>query len=255
MTDNIMAGNIIVFLGPTLSVSKAQDILEAEYHPPAAQGDIYRAALRHPQAILLIDGYFGDVPAVTHKEILWALSQGIHVFGSSSMGALRATELHSFGMVGVGEVFAAFRDGELEDDDEVAISHGPAALNYPNLSESMVNIRWSLSLAKAEGIISRRSHDDLIALAKQQYYADRSYVSLLRNAQESGFDHLELKRLGAWLSDHKVDQKQQDAVALLKLLNDAKKWPQLTSSIKFSFEHTLTWDQLRHEALKDRSKS
>ena len=79
--------------------------------PPAAQGDVYRAALSRPVAIGLVDGYFERVPAVWHKEILWALSQGIHVFGSASMGALRAAELAPFGMVGVGAIFEAYRDG------------------------------------------------------------------------------------------------------------------------------------------------
>ena len=46
------------------------------------------------------------------------------------MGALRAAELHVFGMVGVGRVFELFRDGLLEDDDEVAVAHGPADSGY-----------------------------------------------------------------------------------------------------------------------------
>jgi hypothetical protein len=53
-----------------------------------AQGDVYRAALRAPRAIGIIDGYFERMPSVWHKEILWAMSRGIHVFGSASMGAL-----------------------------------------------------------------------------------------------------------------------------------------------------------------------
>jgi hypothetical protein len=40
------------------------------------------------------------------------------------MGALRAAELHTFGMVGVGRVFEGYRDGVYEDDDEVAVVHG-----------------------------------------------------------------------------------------------------------------------------------
>ena len=55
------------------------------------------------------------------------------------MGALRAAELHAFGMRGVGRIFEAFRDGELEDDDEVAVVHGPAepgTFRSPN--------RWSI---------------------------------------------------------------------------------------------------------------
>ena len=63
--------------------------------PPAARGDLYRAALAGPQVIGLIDGYFDGVPAVAHKEILWALDQGIRVLGAASMGALRAAELRA----------------------------------------------------------------------------------------------------------------------------------------------------------------
>ena len=55
-----------------------------------------------PRAIGIIDGVFLDVASVWHREILWALSQGVHVFGAASMGALRAAELDGFGMRGVG---------------------------------------------------------------------------------------------------------------------------------------------------------
>ena len=87
--------NTCVFLGPSLSRKEAVDILpDAEYLPPAAQGDVYRATCRNPQAILIVDGFFDCVPAVWHKEILWAMQDGVHVYGTASMGALRAAELH-----------------------------------------------------------------------------------------------------------------------------------------------------------------
>jgi len=35
----------VVFLGPTLPASEAAAILDAEYLPPVAQGDLYRCAL------------------------------------------------------------------------------------------------------------------------------------------------------------------------------------------------------------------
>ena len=71
------------------------------------------------------------MPTVWHKEILWAMAQGIHVFGAASIGALRAAELDAFGMRGIGRIYEAFRDGVLEDDDEVAVLHGPEELGYP----------------------------------------------------------------------------------------------------------------------------
>ena len=70
------------------------------------------------------------------------------------MGALRAAELHSFGMRGVGRIFEAFRDGALEDDDEVAVLHGPAEIGYLAASEPMVNIRETLARADSEGVLA-----------------------------------------------------------------------------------------------------
>jgi hypothetical protein len=97
--------------------------------------------LRQPQAIGIIDGYFHRVPAVWHKEILWAMSEGIHVFGSASMGALRASELHRYGMIGVGRVFETYRDGRLEDDDEVVVMHSPESFGY-----HIASGQWSVSI-------------------------------------------------------------------------------------------------------------
>src|SRR5262249_10679056 len=111
---------IIVFTGPTLPPAEAAKILDATYRPPAAIGDVYRAAQQRPWAIGIIDGFFESIPSVWHKEVLWALAQGIHVYGAASMGALRAAELAAFGMTGVGMIFEAYRDGIIEEHDEVA---------------------------------------------------------------------------------------------------------------------------------------
>src|SRR5262245_17446347 len=116
-----------VFLGPTLPVEAARSILpEAVYLPPVSMGDVYALLAQKPQRIAIVDGLFERTPAVWHKEILFALSRGVRVLGSSSMGALRAAELHRFGMVGVGRIFDAYRDGVLCDDDEVALGHATA---------------------------------------------------------------------------------------------------------------------------------
>ena len=104
------------------------------------QGELYVAAHAKPAAIGMVDGYFDGVPAVWHKEVLWALQAGIAVFGASSMGALRAAELHSFGMRGIGRIFEDYRDGRLTDDDEVALLHGPAEADTSNSASP-----WSTS--------------------------------------------------------------------------------------------------------------
>src|SRR5262245_12561297 len=132
---------VVVFCGPTLGQHERAAYSEFEFRQPVRQGELYAAAQGGAQVIGVIDGYFDGQPAVWHKEILWALSQGITVFGASSMGALRAAELHPFGMRGVGAIFESYRDGSLTDDDEVVLIHGPPETGYVRLSEPMVNLR------------------------------------------------------------------------------------------------------------------
>jgi len=103
----------VIFAGPTIAADAIRNRLDAEVLPPVAQGDVYRVARRRPPAIGIVDGYFEGVPSVWHKEILWAMEQGIPVFGSASMGALRAAELHDFGMIGVGAIFEAYLKARL----------------------------------------------------------------------------------------------------------------------------------------------
>ena len=173
---------VFVFTGPTLAADAAQAELQAIYLPPAAQGDVYRATRHRPKVIGIIDGYFEHVPAVWHKEILWAMSEGIHVFGSASMGALRAAELSAFGMIGIGSIFEQYRDGALEDDDEVAVVHGLDEGGYRVHSDAMVNIRRTLAEAETAGIVSLSTRQALERIGKRLFYPDRNYTAILRRA-------------------------------------------------------------------------
>ena len=237
--------NVVVFLGPSLSMAEARALLDATYLPPASQGDVLRATLSQPTAIALIDGYFERTPAVWHKELLWAMSCGIHVYGASSMGALRATELAQFGMEGVGEVFEAFRDGILDDDDEVAVMHGPAEAGYVCGSEAMVNIRATLRRALADSVIGHRSHDTLVSVAKATFYPDRTFESLLAAAPAAGVPEADCKRLREWLGTGRVDVKRDDAAALLRRIAADHRAPIPPKKVSFRFQHTITWEELR----------
>jgi len=108
------------------------------------------------------------------------------VFGSASMGALRAAELASFGMEGVGAIFEAYRDGLLKDDDEVAVTHAPAEAGFAVQSEAMVNIRATLAAAEATGVLRPPSRVTLERIAKDLFYPDRTYPLILRHAAEQG---------------------------------------------------------------------
>jgi hypothetical protein len=232
----------MVFVGPTLDSKDLAAAGDFTALPPVTQGDVYRAARRRPRAIGIIDGYFSGAPSVWHKEILWAMSEGIPVFGSASMGALRAAELHVFGMRGVGKIFEAFRDGALEDDDEVAVVHGPAEIGYLAASEPMVNIRETLVLAETKGVLRPESRRSLEGFAKSLYFGERSWPALLEGAAGQGVAEPELAALREWLPLGRVDQKRLDALAMLATMQEALPAGEPTRPA-FHFEWTYLWDQ------------
>lgn len=234
--------NVYIFTGPTISGVEARRELEAIYLPPAAEGDVYRVTLERPKVIGIIDGYFQSKPPVRHKEILWAMSRGVHVIGAGSMGALRAAELATFGMEGVGVIFQCYMDGRLEDDDEVAIAHGPADVGYLAASEAMVDIRETLRRANHAGIISTELQLELEKIGKQLFYPDRNYRTLLQSALERGSGESELAQLREWLPKGRVSQKREDALAMLRLIRRRIAGGVAPKTVNYSFEHTSMWE-------------
>lgn len=205
-----------VFLGPSLRRDEARSILEADYYPPACKGDVYRIIPSGVKTIILIDGVFHSTPAVWQRELLAAMEEGIRVVGASSMGALRAVELHEFGMIGFGTVFEWYRNGWIEGDDEVALLHGPAELDYRPLSEPLVNIRYTLLRAVADGCLEAGVARELAAYAKQLYYPNRSYRRLLESAVLDGWPRKAIARLERYFWTKRKDIKMLDARGALR---------------------------------------
>ncbi len=230
----------VVFLGPTLPQAEARQILPAIYLPPAAQSDLLSAVTTYePDVIALIDGVFAQSMAVWHKEILYALQQGIPVYGASSMGALRAAELSDFGMVGVGEVYRRYAAGELTDDDEVALAHGDAESSFRPLSEPMVNLRVTFEGALQDGVIDESSFVTLIAAAKSLYFPDRNLPAVLAAAASAGVPADVLARLQSYVAEHYADIKRADAVQLLQLL-----WERRRDPPRLENQPKMTWSHL-----------
>jgi hypothetical protein len=244
-----------VFIGPTLRAEDLPPEGDIVVMPPVAQGDVYRVAQARPSAVGIVDGYFEGVLSVWHKEILWAMAEGIHVFGSASMGALRAAELHPFGMRGTGRIFEAFRAGELEDDDEVAVIHGPAETGYLPLSEAMVNIRATLAAAKRNGIIAAATRDALVRSAKELFYHDRTFERLLERPAERSMPPCELAALRAWLPQGRVDQKREDARAMLAAMRELLAGQPEPMQIDYALEWTEVWDDATAAAAASRQPS
>lgn len=209
--------NAIVFIGPSLPLDDAKQILpDAEYLPPAKRGDLTDAIRAGTKTIVLIDGVFFQDSAVGHREILAALRTGVCVYGSSSMGALRASEMDTLGMIGVGEIYRWYRERIINADDEVGLVYDPET--HAALSEPMVNIRATFARARAAKIIDDTGEIELLRACKAIYYPDRTYRRVIREAE---IPAEQKTALAAWIKTNAVDQKRLDAVACLTAVRDA----------------------------------
>ena len=238
---------IVVYAGPTLTHAEVGQHLDCVCLPPVSHGDILQILPKKPTAIGIIDGYFEGSPSVWHKEILYALDQGVHVYGSASMGALRAAELHPFGMIGVGQIFEWYRDAVVEDDDEVAVLHGPAEAGYMVASEPMVSIRATLQLAHEQQVINELQKNTLLGAAKNTFYKNRSWSLLLDSSIELFSDESLTRALKDWLSQNRIDLKKQDALQMLKTMHQNRLDHSRKPETSYHFEWTNVWDTAFHE--------
>ena len=160
---------------------------------------------------------FHQEAAVAHREVLAAVKAGIVVVGASSMGALRAAELHTLGMTGIGKIFGLYRDGKLVSDDEVALVFDPVS-GYA-LSEPLINIRCTLKKAEAAGIITAADNAALLAAAQSVFYPQRTYKKIAAAAGDT-VDAATRERFLAFAAANPADQKKEDAIAALEYVRD-----------------------------------
>lgn len=200
----------ILFAGPSL-FGQTADLTGIDLRPPARQGDIHRAVSDGADAIGLIDGVFGFVPSVWHKEILFALSEGVRVLGGASLGALRAAECHTFGMEPVGEIARAYVDGVRHEDADVCLAHCPAELDFMPLSEPLVDVEASVARLLDVGALTAEQAWGWLEAARDIYFADRTVEAMLDRAGLPG------ELAGAYRRD-RVGVKGRDALELVDRL-------------------------------------
>lgn len=210
------AGRIVVTAGPTIGVDDIRAVVpNAEVVPPISFGDALRYGLEPGDTLLIVDGLFFQHPPVRHKELLTLMDAGVRVVGSSSMGALRAAELHPFGMEGYGWVFDSYRNGYLEADDEVGMVHGEPEDGYPVFVDALVNIRQTLDRAVGTGLLSAQLAAEIVEAARRMPFTERSWERLL-----AALDVPERRCLATQLQKVRVDVKHADALLALHNITD-----------------------------------
>lgn len=199
----------VVFAGPSIH-GIAGHFAGLDLRGPAACGDILDAVRQGIKVIGLVDGLYGDCAAVWHKEILYALSSGVTVFGAASMGALRAAECAAFGMIGIGHVFEDYRDGRRFSDADVAVNHAPRELGYSPLTVALIDAEATLAACGTS--FGPAERNALLDAARSLHFTRRSWRSV---TTEAGLEAEAANLLAA----HAVSVKRSDATLLLTMLN------------------------------------
>ena len=236
----------IVYLGPSLPIQEAREVLpDATYRPPAAQADIVSAIESEDvDTVVLIDGTFRQSLSVWHSEICYALSEGIRVVGASSMGALRAAETAEYGAIGIGRIYDWYKTGKITGDDEVALLHGDQSQGYRGLSEPLVNVRATLEDAVAALRLDARLARSTLDVAKRLFFPERSIGAILLGLSSSGVEEADRSAVEACLRDHYVDQKKLDAVECLHFVAIAASHEGVRQAPTFDFTRSYVFETL-----------
>jgi hypothetical protein len=210
-----LGGRIVVFAGPSLPPALRPADSMFGWLPPAMAGDAFALAAERPRAVVLIDGVFDGLPSIRHKELLELMAMGVPLIGGASMGALRAAELHTLGMIGVGRIFAAFAAGRLEGDDEVAVMHASSEWDWAVLTEALVNVRATLVNAARGRVLDADTRRRVLQAAARLFYKERTWPILLRILSRSESAST-IRTLEQWLPQGHVNLKTLDAMACLE---------------------------------------
>jgi hypothetical protein len=202
----------IVFTGISLSFAEARRIVSADVRPPVKRGDLDE--LRNDAIVAIIDGELHETILPT-EEIRRAIGRGLHVKGASSLGALRAAELHQSGMGGLGWVYEAFCTGRIAGTDEIAVCYDP--YSHRPLTIPLVNVRFCLARLVGNGSIAAgEAANAMMALSRIRVEQRDHRTVLLRLGEVLGRGRSE--SIVGMISDADNNIKARDAHRLLQSL-------------------------------------
>jgi hypothetical protein len=205
-----------------------------------------------PRGIALIDGWIHDRPAVGHKEILFALAEGVMVFGAGGIGAIRAVELHHFGMRGVGQIYNAYAEGLFDGDDEVAVAtcEGTTAV-----SVALVDVRATLQAAVKASVIDRDLAVHLLTAARSLHYSERNYSRILEVSRHDGVSETGIDSFGRWLPPGAQSAKEEDARQVIEALAEALQQEQTMHQSCPRPTDTAAWRALYEQVAEEMRRS
>lgn len=172
--------DLFIFGGPSLELIPSALLKDATILPPIKRGDLESLMQdQKPATCLIVDGLFGANMSVTPTECRQLIEKGWTVCGCSSMGALRAADLWSLGMIGFGSIYNQYRLGHFKSDADVAVVYEEREIgNYKELTVSIVHLRFLLRQLQKENVIDQLQLNQMLLKAKQIFWVDRTWDAL-----------------------------------------------------------------------------
>jgi TfuA protein len=202
-----------VYSGLSLSPQTVTKYLPgAKNHGPIKRGDLDWATKNQGQIAVIIDGRFDQTLAISPGEIMDAMRAGVRVFGSSSMGAMRAVELRHQGMIGYGAIFEYLLKEDYFKDDYLAQVFAEDITGW-EASPSYIDVFFNLRHLVEKNKISKREFTGILNLLDRTHYSNRSF----ENMRLKLTPNMVRKTKPAFTS--MGSQKARDGLGLLRLVS------------------------------------
>lgn len=215
---------IKIYCGLSIDAETVQSIIPtAMVCPPIKRCDLLKDIDEHYDIVGIIDGEFYNALATTPAEVIDALRCGIKVYGSSSIGALRAVECQEYGMIGVGEIFKHISNLDFFRDDFLAQGYSDASRQNEKIfkTTTYIDLYYILKSLKDAGIITVAEKEQIIEYFAGIYFPNRTESHLTSIILQKEKDPQQKERLLKIVSQcfsEKLffSQKQNDAIVLLR---------------------------------------
>ncbi len=122
-------------------------------------------------------------------------------------------------MIGVGRIYEMYKNGNLESDDEVAVTFDGETMEP--LSVPLVNVRMTVELGREMGVFTKEQASAVVDTTRKIFYPERNYRSIIHECVKSGvIGDSEKNKLLEFLKRHEVDVKRQDAILVLEKIKE-----------------------------------
>ena len=199
-----------------LTISAAElcvHLPDAEMAAPIARGELLADITGRCNVVIIIDGKFNQSLAVSPSEILDALRAGIRVYGSSSMGAMRACELEPYGMIGHGAIFELIKLQPAFHDD--LLGQVFPAGRPEHAQHAFIDLYFNCETLRRQGKLSAEDCRTVTKLYAGLHYSERNPFALLQICSSVFAKRKGVLQQIERAANRMGSQKKRDALGLL----------------------------------------